>query len=892
MPHEIIFRTGGFMRDSWRLLPHLVSEGVRIVGWSCVFGLRRALPGGPGDAELLRGYLLRLGPLYIKAGQVLGTQSGVLAGDTVEQFRSFFSDLPPMRRDQLRATLNRSGAGLFAEFDEDPIAVGSVAQVHTARLVDGRRVAVKVVKTGVRERLAAASLILGALIRGAGLLVPAVRHVDLAGHFAALRPLLTGQCDLLAEQARQEAVAENFRNHPYVRVPDTIPAACREDLLVMEFVEGVPGQDPDRAGHRREELAARLLDAFNTMVYFHGLFHVDPHPGNFLFEPGGRIVLLDFGLVGRLSEDDKWNLSSFYFACVRQEWELAADRFTTTFAQHPERTRGSGEYHAQLTGILRRHFTTETDHWSTMSFLDEASRLLQRNGSLIATRFSLLALSTLTGEGFLSQVDPQLDIWRNGRKFTDRFSPYLSDELRDTFERELGDRTPITGAARRDAARYLVAPTHFDRFVLPAAYPIVVARACGSRLTDLDGNEYVDLSGGFGPHMLGYGHPVPAAAIRRALDSGGVNALGSPAELTLARTLTAAFPGTLAVLANSGTEAVQMAVRMARAHTGRQRVAKFEGHYHGFSDQGMVSSWFRYRGEARSPAPVANSAGAQQSVVDQTLVLQYGLDESLQRITDAAGDLACVIVEPMPSVTGGFDAAFLRRLATTCRAHGVLLVFDEVVTGFRVAYGGVQHLAGVTPDLTCLGKIIGGGLPCGAVVGRPAVVGVARSSGDPFLDVHGRAFVGGTMSGNSITAAAGAAVLGHLRDHPGIYTELDRKTAWLVGELRSHVAALGLSCEISGQHSLLGITFDYARPKLIRDRLAGSHTKANIALACYMRKHGVYLPELHTLMIGDAHTDEDLQLVSLAFAQSLAEMTEAGFFSFESTRPVAVRSTP
>jgi glutamate-1-semialdehyde 2,1-aminomutase len=873
--------TGAVMRVSvWRLLPQLVVEGLRIVAWTAVFGIRYAAGGRRRPAALVKRFLLRLGPLYIKVGQILGTQSGLLPPATTEEFRSLFAEVPAMPPARLRRILRRDAAGLFATFDEQPIAAGSVAQVHPATLYTGESVVVKVVKAGVPQRLTAASLVLTGLIRVAHTLVPAVRRYDLRAHFAVLRPLLTGQCDMVAEAGRQEEVAANFRNHPFLRVPRTYPDACRPGLLVMDRVDAVPGEAPERAGFDRKALAARLLDVFNTMTYFHGLFHVDPHPGNIMFGPAGELVMLDFGLVGRLSETDKWNLSSFYYACIRWQWTIAAQRFTRTFADDPAAVGDDPEYWAAIEEILRHHFEAVSSHWSTMSFLDDASRLLRRHGTVVSTRFSVLALCIFTGEGFLNRIDPDMDIWAMGRTFTDRFSPFLGEHLRETFERELGGRTRRTAAARRAAAAHLVAPTHFDRFVLPSSFPLVVERAAGARIVDLDGNEYVDLSGGYGPHLLGYGHPVPAQAIRDAVAAGGVNALGNPAEIRLAELLSGAFgPDAGTVLANSGTEAVQVALRMARAWTGRQRVAKFEGHYHGFSDQGMVSSWFRYSGDPARPEPIGNSAGVQRSVVEETLILQYGLAESLEMIAAHASTLACVIVEPMQSVTGRYDDGFLRRLAEVCARTGVLLVFDEVVSGFRVTYGGVQHLSGVRPDLTCLGKIIGGGLPCGAVVGRSEVIGVARSTGDPFLDVETRAFAGGTMSGNSITAAAGAAVLTHLSEHPEIYDDLDRKTVWLMDELRSHADEHGLTCEIAGQRSIFTITFDYARPRLVRDRLAGSHTKANIALACYMRKRGVYLPELHTLMLSDAHTDADLKQVADAFAESLDEMSEAGFFT-------------
>ncbi|MET7436337.1 aminotransferase class III-fold pyridoxal phosphate-dependent enzyme [Streptomyces sp. NPDC004082] len=836
-------------------------------------------------AVLLRSYLLRMGPLYMKAGQVLGTQSGLLPGTAAEEFRSFFSELPPMDEADLRITLDRElpvpVGEAFRAFNWQPVAVGSVAQVHRAVLSGGDVVAVKVVKSGVRQRLQVSSWALHKLLAAGHALYPPLRRYDLPGHFAELRPLLVGQCDMRQEALRQNEIAQNFREHPFLDVPRTFDALCTDDVLVMEYVEGVSGLHPEQAGHPRASLARRLQDVFYSMVFFHGRFHVDPHPGNIMFRPDGRIVLLDFGLVGSLSADDKWNLSSFYYACIRGQWQLAMDRFIRTFVANPEGLRPAHQDYAEkLVDILRRHFEVQTSRWSTMEFFDEATRLLYRYGARASTRFSLLSLSLLTGEGFVTLTDPDIDLYRNARRFTDLFSPYMSEEVRERFEREIGGVSPRSMAARRDAARHLVAPTHLDRYGLPSAFPLVIDKAAGARIHDVDGNTYVDLSCGYGPHILGYAHPLTVRAIQQAAAGGAVNALGNPAELHLTKLIAEAFtPGSKVILGNSGTEAVQMALRMARAHTGRQRVAKFEGHYHGFSDQSLVSSLFRYSGDARRPKPVANSAGIQRTVVDETLVLQYGDPGSLERIVAHARTLACVILEPMPVTTAAFDRTFLQQLRDVCARENILVIYDEVITGFRVHYGGVQHLVGVEPDLTCLGKIIGGGLPCGAVVGRPDVIDVARTTGDPYLDLDSKAFVGGTMSGNSVTAAAGAAVLGHLKTHPDIYRELQRKTDWLAQELTARAADRKIPSTITAAHSIFSITFDHAAPRLIRDRLTGSNFKANLALSYYMRTYGVYVPELHTMMLSAAHTDDDLKQVSHAFASSIKEMHEDGFFT-------------
>ncbi|WP_243636695.1 aminotransferase class III-fold pyridoxal phosphate-dependent enzyme [Rhodococcus sp. Eu-32] len=874
-------------------LPELVRgtfrEAIRIIVWTTVFALRyytrpKRLRSDEFMAGLLRGFLLRMGPLYMKAGQVLGTQSGLLSKDATDRFRSFFADLPPMSTPELREVLDehfgRPVTAVFAEFDWAPIAVGSVAQVHKARLATGQDVAIKVVKAGVDLRLRTSAWVIGRLAAIAHRASTRARSYDLPGHFAELRPLLTGQTDMVAEAARQNELAENFRSHPHLRVPATVDHLTGRKVLVMEFVHATPGPDFETVKFPRPEIARRLQDAFYAMSYFHGFFHVDPHPGNLMFTDEGKIIALDFGLVGRLDENDKWNLASFYYACVKGQWELAVERCTRAFVADPSLLDDHrAEYDAKLEVVLRRHFEETSARWSTMSFFDDATRLLREYNARVSTRFSLLALAFLTGEGFISQIDPDIDIWANGRTFTDRFSPYMSEEVAEQFDREIGDRIPKSMAEKRDPDRRLIAPTHLDRFALPSAFPLLVKSAQGSVLSDVDGNDYIDLSCGYGPHILGYAHPVQTAAIAEAATAGSINALGNEPEIALARQLSDAFGSdNRVILSNSGTEAVQMAVRLARAYTGKQRVAKFEGHYHGFSDQGLVSSWFRYSGSADRPEPTG-TAGMAASTVSETVVLQYGERGSIDRLVESASDIACVLVEPMPTAMASYDRAFLEDLRRACDTHRIVLIFDEVVTGFRVAYGGVQTLAGIRPHLTCLGKIIGGGLPCGAVVGDVDVVSMAKTTEDPFVDIERQAFLGGTMSGNSITAAAGSATLAYLDENREIYDDLERRTDWLTDELRDRAAGLSVPLSVRGFRSIFSLTFDYAKPKRVRDRLAGSNIKANIALAYYMRRHGVYMPELHTMLLSAAHSDTDMKVVAEAFGNSVSDMSAAGFFA-------------
>jgi glutamate-1-semialdehyde 2,1-aminomutase len=870
-----------------------VVESLRILVWTTVYGLRalvilaRRTDRARTDVALsgvVRAYLIRMGPLYMKAGQVLATQSGLLPKRATDEFRNFFSDLPPMSRRGLTKTLKRTYRRpideVFTSFDTRPVAVGSVAQVHLATLPGGHRVAVKVVKRGVRSRLWASGRVIAALIR-TGDIVPAIRRLDGPAMFGEIRPLLVNQCDMLDEARTQIQCRENFSRHPYVRVPRAIIGLCSQDVLVMDYMDGIPGQNPERVPFPREVLAQRLMDTFYSAVFFHGFYHVDPHPGNILFTEDGGLVLLDFGLFGSLTEDEKWDLASFYYACIRKEWDVAVDRMTKAFVVHAGRIENhQEEYRVEMAAVLSHHFEDVADHWSTINFFDDGTRLLRRYGARVTTSFSLLAIGLLTGEGFVSQTDPDIDIWDNARRFTDRFSPYMSTEVKERFDRVIVPAIPKSFAARQEASSYLVAPTHLDRFVLPSTYPLVLESARGCRITDVDGHSYIDLSCGYGPHILGYAHPTVSRAIADAAMRGAVNALGNQDELALARQIARAFGAdNKVILSNSGTEAVIMALRLARAHTGRDRIAKFEGHYHGFTDQGMVSGWFRHRGDKSRPDPIEGSAGSQRSVVDQTLVLQLGEPASLERIADHADELAAVILEPMPAAMAAWDKPFLEQVRQLCTDRGIVLIFDEIVTGFRVTYGGAQHLAGVVPDLTTLGKIIGGGLPCGAVTGDPRIIDAARTTQDPFLDIETKGFVGGTLSGNSVTCAAGLAALRELERDPGIYERLRSRSAMLRTGLLAEADRRGVPCDIKGEHSIFSITFDYASPKFVRDRLSGSNMKANLALSYYMRQHGVYVPELHTLMLNDAHSEDDLHEVIAAFGAALDEMVPDGLFA-------------
>jgi glutamate-1-semialdehyde 2,1-aminomutase len=717
-------------------------------------------------------------------------------------------------------------------------------------------------------------------VRALEALVPALRELSVRRQFTELVALLSVQADLTQELRNQAEIRSLLAGHSFMSVPQPYPLLSTEDVLVMEFVDGIPGSGWSSVAVPPAVLARRMQHGVYTMLLQKGVFHADPHPGNIFFTRDGHILLVDFGIVGRLTEDEKWGLSSFFYACVRKDWDRAVQRFLRFFVEQDAARPPGPAFVGEFSAVLQRHFDTRRERWSTLGFVNDGRDVLRRHRLRLTTSFTQAAFMFFTGEGFVSQVDPEVDIWRNARVFADRFSPYMSDEIVERFDAGLWSARPASRKLRLRAAATLVAPTHLDRYVMPSRYPLFVARASGSRITDVDGHEMVDLSGGYGPHLLGYAHPVVVDAIKAAADRGNINALAHEAEVLFAEELVRPFRGAdLAILCNSGTEAVLQALRLARAFRGRDRIAKFEGHYHGFSDHGLISSWFRFSGPARRPRPVG-SPGVSHAALNDTLVLQYGDDESLASVQREADTLACVICEPMPSTLAAYDEQFLRRLRACCDECRVPLIFDEVVTGFRVAYGGIQTRVDVVPDVTCLGKVIGGGLPCGAVVGREPIIGTARTSDDPFVDLESRAFVGGTMSGNAIVCAAGQAVLSYLRQHPAIYADLNEKTEWLVGELQRTAAAAGVPFSITGTGSILSMGFGGSRARTVRAHHMGSHIKATVALAYYMRTRDVYVPELHTMMLSAAHSYTDLRIVSEAFAGSLAEMIDDGFFVF------------
>ena len=395
--------------------------------------------------------------------------------------------------------------------------------------------------------------------------------------------------------------------------------------------------------------------------------------------------------------------------------------------------------------------------------------------------------------------------------------------------------------------------------------PLFIREASGALITDADGNCYIDYVGSWGPMILGHANPVVIEAIREAAARG--TSYGAPTELEveLAEEIISAFPSIERVrLTSSGTEAAMSAIRLARGFTGRDRIVKFEGCYHGHSDSLLVKA-----GSGLATFGTPDSAGVPADFARNTIVVPYNDAEALSRTFEEQGSgIACVIIEPVAGNMGCVPPGpgYLEAVREIASRHGALLIFDEVITGFRLAYGGAQQVYAVKPDLTCLGKIIGGGLPVGAFGGRSDVM--------EQIAPLGPVYQAGTLSGNPLAVTAGLAILKLLRDSDP-YEELERRSAKLEQGLRDTAVEAGIPSTVNRVGSMLTAFFtedpvtDWPGAKQSDAERYGRFFQA-------MLEDGVYLApsQFECAFVSLAHTDELIDRTIEAAGRAMRNLTD------------------
>ena len=393
--------------------------------------------------------------------------------------------------------------------------------------------------------------------------------------------------------------------------------------------------------------------------------------------------------------------------------------------------------------------------------------------------------------------------------------------------------------------------------------PLFIREGKGSHITDVDGNDYIDYIGSWGPLILGHCHPEVMAAVEEALHQGASFGTPTEGEVHLAELICTAVNSVEMVrLTNSGTEASMAAIRVARGYTGRDKIIKFEGCYHGSVDSLLVKA-----GSGVMTLGLPDSPGVPASFVEHTLLADFNNLESVTDLFDEYGpEIAAVVLEPVAGNMGMVvpDLDFLKGLRNLCDVHGSLLVFDEVMTGFRVDYGGAQEIFGIIPDMTIFGKVIGGGLPVGAYGGRQDVMLMVAPAGPVYQ--------AGTLSGNPLAVAAGRKTL-EILQAPDTYAELSRKSNWLIDEMRQSAGQHGIPLQTNVMGGMFGFFFAEKPVRNYQDAAESDQDRFR-KFFMGMLKEGIYLAPsaFESGFISMAHTEEDLEKTAAACRKVMATL--------------------
>ena len=396
-------------------------------------------------------------------------------------------------------------------------------------------------------------------------------------------------------------------------------------------------------------------------------------------------------------------------------------------------------------------------------------------------------------------------------------------------------------------------------------YPIFIKSGNGSKLYDEDGNEYVDMIGSWGPMILGHNYPKVLEVVKKELENGTSFGLPTKKEVELAELVKSCFPSIEKLrLTTSGTEAAMASVRVARAFTGKNKIIKFEGCYHGHSDSLLVKA-----GSGLLTFEHQDSNGITEGVVKDTITLPFGDFDKLKKTLENDNDIACVIIEPIPANMGLIETEkeYLEKVREITKEKNVVLIFDEVISGFRVSLGGAQKVFGITPDLTVLGKIIGGGYPVGGFGGKKEIMNL--------ISPVGNVYHAGTLSGNPISVAAGIETISILKENPEIYENVNKKTENLVNKINELIKKYDVPASVNHFGSLFTIFFSKEKVKTLEDAI-NTNDEFYSTYFDTMLENGVIVPpskyEAH--FVSYIHNDEDMEKLLKGVEKTFQKIAE------------------